>query len=133
MELKELCGKHVFSGCELTNEKRKIYGYEENCQVCLFTLDGVTYKAIENPDDGYRSFCEEIKTSEKPPKYLFDGITVVCSMRDDDRYDKHDVLVVRDAENGKTVLEVGTMCCDGYYPCCYFAYTPENMECNKGK
>lgn len=50
---KDLCGKHLFSGCELTSEFVIWWGYPEKSGVCLFTLDGVTYKAIENPGDGY--------------------------------------------------------------------------------
>lgn len=131
MELKDLCGKHIFSGCELTSEKRELWGYEEECQVCLFTLDGVTYKAIENPDDGYRSFCEGIETSEDKPRYSFPGVETVCHMMDDGKYEEDDVLVIRDAINGKIILEVGTKNYNDYYPYCHFEYTPENMECNQ--
>lgn len=131
IELKDLCGKHIFSGCELTSTKRIVYGYEGDSNVCLFTLDGVTYKISENLDDGYRSYHDEVVVSENQPRYTFPGIEVVCSMMDNDKSGEHDVLVVRDASNGEIILKVGTKYIDDYYPYCLFEYTPENMACNK--
>ena len=126
-----LCGKHTFSGCELTSEDIECFYGVENCGICLFTLDGVTYKAIEDPDDGYRSYCRDLRISEQPPRYCFPAIEVVCSMMEDKNYERNDVLVVRDEENGKVILRVGTRNTDDYYPYCWFEYTPENMACNQ--
>lgn len=128
---KSLCGGHKFSGCELTREEIERYFGTENCGVCLFTLDGVTYKAVEDPDDGYRSYCKELIVTEQKPRYSFHEIDVVCHMLEDDDYGHNDVLVVRDARNGKIILQVGTKDIDDYYPYCWFEYTPENMECNQ--
>lgn len=130
LTLESICGKHIFSGCELTTENVYVGYGSEACTVCLFTLDGVTYKAVENPDDGYRSYCKDIEISEIKPKYSFNGIEVVCSMMESIDSFEHDVLIIQDAKNGKTVLEVGTKYVDDYYPCCHFDYTPENMSCN---
>lgn len=57
--LEHLCGSHIFSGVEMTTEKHhSLYqGEETDRDVCLFTFDGITYKATEDPDDGYRSYC----------------------------------------------------------------------------
>lgn len=126
-----LCGKHTFSGCELTSEDIECFYGVENCGICLFMLDGVTYKAVEDPDDGYRSYCRDLRISEKNPRYCFPAIEVVCSMMKDRNYERNDVLVVRDAENGKVILQVGTRNTDDYYPYCWFKYTPENMACNQ--
>lgn len=131
MELKDLIGKHIFSGCELTSTNRKNFGgHFENCGVCLFTLDGITYKAVENPDDGYRSYMDELEISDVAPRYSFDGVDVICYMQENDY---NDILVIRDAYNGKIILEVGTEMYDDYYPVCHFLYQPENMICNDGK
>lgn len=128
-----LCGEHIFSGVELTSERIKTYWTEEDCNVILFTLDGITYKLVENPDDGYRSYCGDIEISDVAPKYNFQGIRVICSMMEDGHYEKNDCIVLRDCENGEIVLEAGTMNYDDYYPYCHFAYYPENMSCNKNK
>ena len=131
MELKDLCGKHIFSGCELSStEREELSGYFVDCGVCLFTLDGITYKAVENPDDGYRSYMDELEISDVAPRYSFDGVDVICYMQENDYTD---ILVIRDAHNGKTILEVGTDMYDSYYPMCRFLYQPENMTCNAGK
>lgn len=130
MKLKDLCGKHIFSGCELTSTNRKEFGgHFANC-VCLFTLDGITYKAVENPGDGYRSYMDELEISDAAPRYSFDGVDVICYMQENDY---NDILVIRDTHNGKTILEVGTEMYDDYYPVCHFLYQPENMICNDGK
>lgn len=129
--LESLCGKHTFSGCEITSEDVEGYYGVETCAVCLFTIDGVTYKAVENQDYGYRSFCEELEVSEKKPRYSFAPVEVACSMMESTAYSENDVLVIRDLKNGKTILQVGTTSCDDYYPYCLFEYTPENMACNQ--
>lgn len=130
MELRDFCGRHIFSGCELREEVVEGYYMEDMATVCLFTLDGITYKAVEDPDDGYRSYCKDIEVSEVPPRYSFPGVAVLCSMKEDSRDENNDVLVIRDAINGKVILEVGTMNYDDYYPYAHFEYNPENMSCN---
>lgn len=129
--LETLCGEHLFSGCEMAIENiyDPLLDRGVDCNVCLFTFDGVTYEAIEDPDDGYRSYCSDVIISDKEPMYRFPEIKVVCCM---DEYGG-DILVVRDVLNGKTVLEIGTKYTDDFYPCCHFSYMPENMACNSGK
>lgn len=132
LNLQSLCGEHFLSGVELKKEEIEIGYGKETCEVILFTLDGVTYRLVENPDDGYRSYCEEISISEKPPRFSFPPVKVLCSMMDNSDYEKNDCIVIRDCANGKTILEAGTKNYDDYYPYCHFSYTPENMACNGG-
>lgn len=130
--LKSLCGEHFFSGCELTSEDvSDWHDWPTESGVCLFALDDVTYKAIEDPGDGYRSYCEPLVISERKPQYSFPAVRVICSMAEDDDYEHNEILVIRDAHNGKTILRVGTANTDDYYPYCVFDYTPENMSCNE--
>ena len=134
MELKDLCGKHIFSGCQLCTEKNTDkYSFYDSCNVCLFTLDGITYKAIEDPDDGWRSYCSSIEISNVKPKYSFEGIEVDCSMKPDDINGYHNILVVKDTITEKVVLEVGTGNIGDWYPYCHFSYHPENMVCNQNR
>lgn len=123
-----LCGKHLFGGCDLLTEE--VEG--EDCNVCFFKIDGVVYKAIENPDDGYRSYCRELQVTTETLKHGFDDIEVFIHKMEDDSCDKHDVMIMRDFITGKIILEVGTKCIDDYYPGCHFRYIPENMSCNQG-
>lgn len=131
LTLESICGEHFLSGVEITVENIERYRCTEQCEVLLFTLDGITYRMAENPDDGYRSYCEEISISDRAPMFSFPPIKVICSMMESNDYESNDCIVIRDAENGKTVLEAGTKDYDDWYPYCHFSYTPENMACNQ--
>lgn len=134
LTLEMLCGSHVLSGVELKNENIVgEYGYTDTVNVCLFTLDGITYRLVEDPCDGYRSYCGDLSLSDVPPRYTFPGVQVVCHMMEKTNYETNDCIVMRDVKNGKIVLEAGTCNTDDYYPYCYFSYTPENFSINEGR
>lgn len=88
----------------------------------IFSLDGVAYEAVEDPDDGYRSYMDEIRVI-KPVEKMFEIPVVVAYIDKDDK----DELVFRDSRNGKTVLSLGTDRLDDYYPFYFFDYTPQNI------
>ena len=131
MKLNDLVGKHILSGVEVGTLERKAWFGIEQCNYIKFTLDGVTYIAIEDPDDGYRSYMEELEISEKPCKVKLPNIEVVCKMMEDSEYENNDVLQFIDILSGKEILSVGTENYDDYYPCCHLEYHPENMYCNR--
>lgn len=133
MELKDLVGKHILSGIEEGVLKKEWRWGEESCIYIKFTLDGVTYAAVEDPDDGYRSYMEELVVSEEPCKIKLPNIEVVCTMMEDEEYERHDVLQFIDVMSGAEILSVGTKNYDDYYPYCCLEYNPENMYCNMGK
>ena len=136
MELHELTGKHFLSGVEMGTETFVgFWGREETRSFVKFTLDGVHYMATEDPDDGYRSYCEEIRVSDTAPKFTFPPVEVIGTMMPDNMvwHETNDVLVLMDALTEKSVLEVGTENTNDYYPCCHFEYHPENMACNAAK
>ena len=134
MELSELAGKHVFSGIEFgVTDIEAWFGKIEKTNCVKFTLDGVTYMAVEDPEDGYRSRLEDLVVVDEPCKIRLPDIEVVCHMMEDDQWERNDVLVFVDALNGKTILELGTANWNDYYPYCVMEYTPENMSCNEGR
>lgn len=131
ISFESILGKHVLSGIDYVKECEEIYkGHKEALDSVLFTLDGITFKLTENPDDGYRSYCEELELAECSPKYTFQGIEVIVSMLDGD--DK-DCIVITDSKNGEIILIAGTDYTEDYYPICVFEYYPENMSCNQNK
>lgn len=132
MELSNLVGRHTFSGIELGSIMQKgFFDEDQECQFVKFTLDGVHYMAIEDPDDGYRSRCRELQVSDTPPKFSFPPQSVVCRMKEDrDGYGNDDILVVIDRVTNEMVLEVGTGDYDDWYPYCHFEYRPEHMAIN---
>ena len=131
MELKDLVGEHILSGVDMTSKPYWGYRYQD-CQVINFVLDGITYSAIEDLDDGYRTMMGEIKVITEPVvSNAFPGQEVVARMLPDSKYEKNEVLEIIDIRTGKTVLQVGTANTDDYYPYFVAEFTPENMFINK--
>ena len=128
MTLDSLCGVHDLSGvefgCPPSSEHWQRF---DGVNAVRFTLDGVTYEAIEDPCDGYRSCLSDIYVTMEHPKYQFYPQKVMCYMSDN--FDD-DVLRMADTINGKTVMRLGTQNHTDYYPCFCFEWTPENFSCN---
>ena len=92
----------------------------------IFVLDGVTYEAVEDPDDGYRSYLDEVKVAE-PIAALYNVPVLVVPIEDPDK----DGIVFIDKRNMRPVLSLGTDFYEDYYPCYFFDYTPQNI-CENG-
>ena len=103
--LSDLEGEHLISGLEiLSSEGEHPYRYG-----VVFTLDGVSYEALEDPEDGYRSCRGALTEAEQPPRFSFPP---------------QPVLMV-DPVTGKAVLSIGTGDVGDWYP-----YFPEHFSCN---
>jgi len=139
MEVAELIGKHVLSGVDITTAKidRGWPGHKrmEECNRMLFELDGITYVAQENPDDGYRSFMDDIFITDERPSNVFPPCEVVGTMRRYAGYntEAEGLIDFIDIITGKPVLSVGTDWSDSYYPYAVFEFMPENMAINAGR
>lgn len=133
MKLEDLCGKHILSGIEF-GSMEDLYGDIVN--YLMFTLDGKTYRAVEDSDDGYRSFCRELEIVECECKTKLPDIKVFCEYQDiigGGVWDEEaDVLVVVDAKSQLPILRVGTGNTNDYYPYCVMHWMPENMAINQG-
>lgn len=137
IELKDLIGTHILSGVETGEmEQERLFGYE-SCNYVKFTLDGITYMAVEDPDDGYRSYCSDLKILDEKSRYELPDILVDCVMcihEDSDPWNhENDILVFKDAKNGKEILKIGTAHVNDYYPYCVLEYNPENIHYNDRK
>lgn len=133
IELKDLCGEHVLTGVDMSIDSITEDDGEgfEDCNVINFTLDGTTYTACENPDDGYRSNMRYLRVSDKPTSNTFAPVKVVGRMKPDGRHgDVDDVLELLDSKTGRLVIEVGTEDPNDYYPQWVANFSPENMACN---
>jgi hypothetical protein len=127
LELKDLIGKHMLTAVSKGVEPAAPDCYcPEGGESISFTLDGVTYMATEDPDDGYRSMMREIKIVDQELSNKFPEVEVMCTMR----Y-REDILDVLDASNGKIILSVGTDDSEDYYPWWVAEWVPENMACNR--
>jgi hypothetical protein len=131
MELKDLVGPHELSGVDMAREVITTYGDEkEEVDVVLFILDGITYKAVEDPSDGYRSYCRDVVVCEDKVSNTFPPQQVIASMKEDEGYSNNDTIQFTDVVTGKVVLQVGTDNHDDYYPYCVMVWNPENLAIN---
>lgn len=130
LNLFDLLGEHVLSGVDFDKTEVKTWGDQFEIAQCIrFTLDGVTYIAVEDPEDGYRSTMREIRISETPCRtVLFPVVPVLVIKKPDDTYgQKNETLQFLNKVNGKVVLEVGTDNREDYYPWYVAAFFPQNI------
>lgn len=131
-QLEDLVGEHVLTGVDMASTQIEQYRTYENCQVLNFTLDGVTYSAVEDPSDGYRSTMRYLIVSDTPTSNTFAGVRVIGSMCLKGEYGEADnILELRDINNGKVVLRAGTHAYDDYYPTYVAEWSPENLSINE--
>jgi hypothetical protein len=136
VELKDLIGLHTLSAVEIgymQDNGGDTWRGMEQCNYISFTLDGKTYTAIEDPDDGYRSSMDRIVVSKRKLKNVVPG-TKVLAVPARERYLVMDsLLVFYAADNGEIVMEVGTDSNDAYYPVFVGNFRPEKLPANKSK
>ena len=133
-------GIHYLSGIgsvQFTDENSINYNEIEGN---LFEIDGVTYLAYLDPDDGWRSYGVMQPTTQYKCQYTFPPQKVIVTNRhieeeltDDWGYNeqvKRDFLIIKDAILNKEVLAVGTDYSEDYYPVAIFRYSPMNLYAN---
>ena len=128
--VKMLCGTHILTGCDR--------GWDGDARTLKFELDGNTYVAAENPDDGWRSCLRGLGFSDEPCVNKIPPTQVSCAMEypkenADDYAELNELLVMRDTLTGVPVIEIGTLHADGWYPYCVLEWHPENLACNMVK
>ena len=140
MVLSDLVGVHTMTGIETGTVKRESWwsGYEDICNYVKFRLDGVTYMAVEDSDDGYRSMCRALEVVDGECRTRLPDILVECKMRDDFHDDvwgteENDILEFYDTNNKQMFMAVGTGNTNDYYPYFAFEYMPEELSCNATK
>lgn len=131
--MSKLTGYGLLSGVDLCEGKYMDFWDEtyETTNAVRFKLNGVTYKAIENPDDGYRSYCEELVVSEEKIKNAFPPQKVEVRIYPSIDGSMDEILQFIDFYTRKVVLEVGTDRSCSYYPFCHFKWYPENLTINQ--
>ena len=128
VNLEDLVGEHMLSGVEISTEP----GHDTsqyNAIVVKFVLDGITYKAVEDPSDGYRSYCRDIVICKDKILNMFPKHKVIGKMNTDKK--TNHIIEFYDAATKGVVLEIGTSYTDYYYPYSVIHWTPENLELNQ--
>jgi len=118
MELKDLVGEHELTGVDRYNADVKTWygsGFE-SCEHLSFCLDGVTYTAIEDPSDGYRSCMRDLEVTDIELKNTFSPVRVIARIGESDYEYESDILELISVANGGVILRVGTDNTDDYYP-----------------
>jgi hypothetical protein len=136
VELKDLIGLHTLSAVEtgyMQDNGGDNWRGMEQCNYISFILDGKTYTAIEDPEDGYRSGMDRLVVSRGKLKNIVPD-TKVFAVLARERYSTMDsLLVFYTVDNGEIVMEVGTDGSDVYYPSFVGNFHPENLPVNKTK
>lgn len=132
MNFEDLVGNHILSGVEeKLIEISDCWGNVSTNSI-IIQLDGKNYAFIEDPDDGYRSYCRDPEEVAQEPKYKLPNIPVNITVFEEgngwaiDRY-----LIFTDINNDKEILRIGTQDYNDWYPCCRFEWHPENLFINQ--
>ena len=106
----------------MRENKYAFYGVCGNC----FKLDDKIFEAIEDPDDGYRSYLQSVELVTEDKSLTFSSVkladvkVIKASDNTDGRYDE-----IIDISDGHVWLQIGTDCTEDYYPCFVFCYMPK--------
>lgn len=132
LSLEDLIGDHELSGVDESSlSVEDDCGYKADVDIVRFTLDNVTYKATEDPSDGYRSYLEGIEITEEKPRNQFIPHAVIGKMKPKDDYQTSEIIQFFDKVTGELVFEVGTDDTEDYYPFCVMFWNPEGLAMNR--
>jgi len=106
VDLASLVGRHELSGVDRLLDGELEYRLGPT-DAFRFVLDGKTYTAVEDPEDGWCSAMKELYISDDPVTNQFSPILQDWLGRD--MGDEHQILQLRDVMTGKLILEVGTV------------------------
>ena len=87
VRLCDLTGHHLLSGVEILSSEETGYGVR-------FCLDGVTFLALQDECDGYRSLCRELEVSQLPPSTMFPPQEVLGYMEEEGEYGREVLALV---------------------------------------
>jgi hypothetical protein len=135
VELDELLGEHVLTGVDRGTEQIEDESWRDRwrhgpAETLRFVLDGITFQATENPDDGYRSSMGTLAVTAEPVQNIFQPVRVLAQRRADSDYEKNDVIEFVDVATNKLVLAVGTGNTRDYYPYFVGEFDPTAMVIN---
>jgi len=92
-----------------------------------FKVDGVVFKILEDPDDGYRSHMGPIDYTSEHSSIFFQASVARVVIIKSDRGDDVGWKLI-DKEDGHVWLEFGTDHADDYYPYFYFRHMAKEPE-----
>lgn len=126
-----LNGTHLLTGIDQQQQLKRQDpdGYTEELNTVIFTIDGENYRAVEDPDDGYRSYCEDLELCDLNPIITFPAVEVIIKTKDEK--DGFCGIEFIDILSKEVILRLGTDYSQWYYPMCIFEWHPEKMYTNR--
>lgn len=115
----------------LLGEKYDFYGVDGNSFCIGRSGSRMVLEALEDPDDGYRSYFGCFRTTAVDKIFFGAPIAEVVfrvHQDDDDADERFSGWVLQDAATGHVWLKVGTDHRDDYYPCFTFDYYPDRSK-----
>lgn len=130
IEFKDLVGNHILQGVEQINNYKfeTVWGDIADTNATIIRISNKNYVFIDDPSDGWRSYCRDILETDIIPKYSIPDAKVRIEMSNRSAFVGINII---DETTNLTVLEIGTNYSDDYYPCCVMSYTPENLSFNR--
>lgn len=121
----------------LVGHEYDFYGVDNN--VLCIGIDGkkIALEAMENPDDGYRSYLDTVSVSLKEHIFFGTSLARVILEEAPSNLPGHDAssckrdfegYQLRDASDDHIWLLFGTDNTDEYYPCFTFRYEPKKIK-----
>ena len=129
-------GIHLLSGVENVIISGQDVWCSEDINGVALIIDGITYVAYEDPDDGYRSYGSfyrsNVEVKNTFPAQRVEAVNIEWDAVDDYGWESTgEKLILIDCVTHEVILEVGTDTSDHYYPMAIFHWYPENMAINR--
>ena len=114
------------NGFELfdVTEPGKFYSFY-GCDNNLFKLGEIVFEAVEDPDDGYRSYLDCVISKKSDAGIFPNRILANVQIKQDSSDDEIHNLIDKD---GHIWLTFGADRNDAYYPYFVFRYTPKETQ-----
>lgn len=131
-----LCGKRTLKAISMDVK----HPGDASASGCMLEIDDCVVFAFENPDDGYRSCCNEplIGKGDTSYGYRADNVTHLgyvpveielweFAQEGENHSGQCNGIRIKDTRNGATILLLGTDNTDDYYPSYVCDWQPQNL------
>lgn len=131
--ISDLVGRHILTTAAIFSEIP--YGRNESKQCVSVGIDGNTYTFVEDPNDGYRSYLEEVLVepgiNEKLALAPLINREVLIVHYEGNASRQDDLIQIYDMDTGHLWSRIGTENTDDYYPYCILEWNAmEPNGCN---
>jgi hypothetical protein len=116
----------------LVGAEVEYYGADE--AALTFKIDGIVFKVLEDPDDGYRSYLKTVDYTDDHNSIFFRSPLALVrietyDLRDEGEYmsQAHQGYMLVDSIDQHVWLKFGTHNYDDYYPMFVFRHSPKEV------